>query len=72
MLLLLPAVVHAWRPANSLFTLFSFVCLVCVCCCSGSWAEDKASGMGSLEYCNGDSYDGQWEHDQRHGEQWKH
>lgn len=24
--------------------------------------------MGLLEYSNGDSYDGQWEQDQRHGE----
>jgi hypothetical protein len=34
---------------------------------SGSWLDDKASGMGRLEYCNGDSYDGQWERDHRHG-----
>ena len=36
---------------------------------SGTWSEDKASGVGKLEYSNGDVYEGQWDRDQRHGEQ---
>lgn len=36
--------------------------------CSGTWSDDKASGVGRLEYSNGDVYEGQWERDQRHGE----
>lgn len=35
---------------------------------SGTWSDDKASGVGRLEYSNGDAYEGQWERDQRHGE----
>jgi hypothetical protein len=34
---------------------------------SGHWLEDKASGMGRLDYANGDYYEGQWELDRRHG-----
>ncbi len=34
---------------------------------SGHWLEDKASGMGRLDYQNGDYYEGQWELDRRHG-----
>jgi hypothetical protein len=34
---------------------------------SGTWSDDKASGVGHLEYSNGDVYAGQWEKDQRHG-----
>ena len=31
------------------------------------WEDDKASGHGSLEYSNGDRYEGEWENDQRNG-----
>ena len=31
------------------------------------WSDDKASGHGTLEYSNGDLYDGHWENDQRNG-----
>ena len=34
---------------------------------SGKWEDDKASGFGSLEYSNGDLYEGDWENDQRNG-----
>ncbi len=34
---------------------------------SGTWSDDKASGVGKLEYSNGDVYEGQWDRDQRHG-----
>ena len=29
--------------------------------------EDRASGIGSLVYSNGDIYEGSWDQDQRHG-----
>jgi MORN repeat len=32
------------------------------------WEDDKASGHGTLEYSNGDRYEGEWENDQRNGE----
>ena len=35
---------------------------------SGMWEDDKASGHGTLEYSNGDRYEGEWENDQRNGE----
>ena len=31
------------------------------------WDDDKASGLGTLEYSNGDLYEGEWENDQRNG-----
>ena len=31
------------------------------------WEDDKASGHGILEYSNGDLYEGDWENDQRNG-----
>ena len=31
------------------------------------WDDDKASGKGTLEYSNGDRYEGDWESDQRNG-----
>jgi hypothetical protein len=31
------------------------------------WEDDKASGPGTLEYHNGDVYEGDWESDQRNG-----
>ena len=31
------------------------------------WEDDKASGHGTLEYSNGDRYEGEWENDQRNG-----
>ena len=31
------------------------------------WDDDKASGFGTLEYSNGDLYEGEWRNDQRHG-----
>ena len=34
---------------------------------SGMWDDDKASGLGTLEYSNGDLYEGEWENDQRNG-----
>jgi len=34
---------------------------------SGTWLDDKATGVGRLEYCNGDMYEGQWERDLRNG-----
>lgn len=37
------------------------------CLYSGMWEDDKASGPGTLEYHNGDVYEGDWESDQRNG-----
>ena len=34
---------------------------------SGMWDDDKASGHGILDYSNGDFYEGEWENDQRNG-----
>lgn len=31
------------------------------------WEDDKACGLGTLEYSNGDLYEGEWDNDQRHG-----
>ena len=31
------------------------------------WDDDKASGKGTLEYANGDRYEGDWDNDQRNG-----
>ncbi len=33
----------------------------------GMWVDDKACGIGTLEYSSGDIYEGSWENDQRHG-----
>lgn len=31
------------------------------------WEDDRAAGLGSLEYANNDLYEGSWQNDQRHG-----
>ena len=35
---------------------------------SGKWEDDKACGLGTLKYSNGDHYEGEWTDDQRNGE----
>lgn len=40
---------------------------ISLCLHSGMWEDDKASGPGTLEYHNGDVYEGDWESDQRNG-----
>jgi hypothetical protein len=46
--------------------------LVCCSLCngfvnSGMFEDDRACGIGTLVYSNGDIYEGSWDQDQRHG-----